>query len=256
MPSIQTEALILRSLDFGESDQIVHLLVPEAGRVTAIAKGARRSVRRFAGTLDLFNHLRIQIDWRRRDVMARLDQARLVESFPALRSDPVRFALGCYLLELFDRLAPEGGVQADTRRLFGFALAALGAVSDRRPDSRLRIILELRALDALGLRPELRSCVRCGAAPERDGELDFHVSEGGPVCPDCGSHLDGLLRIHLGTLRALEQGLRFDLDHLERLVLGPGTLAEARHLLARFQRFHLGVELRSESFLEEILPTG
>ena len=256
MPSIQTEALVLRSVDFGESDRIVHLLVPESGRVTAIAKGARRSVRRFAGTLDLFHHLHIQIDRRRSSVMARLDQARLIESFPALRTDPVRFALGCYLLELFDRLAPEDGVQADTQRLFAFAIAALSAVSQRTPDPRLRTILELRALDALGLRPELRSCVRCGAAPERDGELDFHVSEGGPVCPDCGSHLDGLLRVHLGTLRALEQGLRFDLAHLERLVLPPNALAEARLLIGRFQRFHLGVELRSESFLEEILPVA
>jgi DNA repair protein RecO (recombination protein O) len=254
--SVQTQALILRSVDFGESDRIVHLLVPESGRVTAIAKGARRSVRRFAGTLDLFNHLRIQIDHRRPNVMARLEQARLIECFGPLRVEPVRFALACYLLELIDRLAPEGGVQADTRRLFAFALSALAAVASRRPDARLRTILELRALDALGLRPELRRCVRCGASPERGAELDFHVSEGGPVCEACGSHLDGLVRVHLGTLRALEQGLRFELAHLDRLKLAPGALAEAGRLLGRFQRFHLGVELRSQAFLDRVLPVA
>ncbi|GAG51712.1 unnamed protein product, partial [marine sediment metagenome] len=62
MAAIHTEALILRSVDFGESDRIVHLLVPEAGRLTAIAKGARRSFKRFPGTLDLFNHLRVSAE--------------------------------------------------------------------------------------------------------------------------------------------------------------------------------------------------
>ncbi len=74
MATVQTEALVLRIVDFGESDRILHLLLPGEGRVTAIAKGARRSVRRFAGTLDLFHHLRVQFE-RRRGGMARLDQA-------------------------------------------------------------------------------------------------------------------------------------------------------------------------------------
>jgi len=102
-----TEALVLRSVDFGESDRIVHLLVPDSGRLTAIAKGARRSVRRFPGTLDLFNHLRVQVERRRTAGLARLEQATLIEAFTPLRREPARFGLACYLLELLDRLAPE-----------------------------------------------------------------------------------------------------------------------------------------------------
>ncbi|MEE8509120.1 MAG: DNA repair protein RecO, partial [Myxococcota bacterium] len=113
MRGTPTEALILRSVDFGESDRILHLLVPDAGRLTAIAKGARRSVRRFPGTLDFFNHLRVQIRRRRSGAMALLEQATLIESFAPLRHETRRFALGCYLLEVMDRLAPEGGPLAD-----------------------------------------------------------------------------------------------------------------------------------------------
>jgi DNA repair protein RecO (recombination protein O) len=251
--SVQTEALILRSVDFGESDRILHLLIPDSGRLTVIAKGARRSVRRFAGTLDLFNHLRVQVCRHRAAAMARLDQARLIESFDALRVDSARFALGCYLLELFDRLAPDGGNRADMRRLFRFALDALRAISAREPSSRLRTLLELRALDALGLRPELRHCVRCGAAAGRRSQVDFHVADGGAVCGACAPRFEGLLRVHLGTLRALEQGLRFDFDHLDRLGMGRQTLDEAQRLMSRFQRFHVGVELRSERFLDRMI---
>ena len=254
MAALESEALILRSVDFGESDRILHLLVPEAGRLTAIAKGARRSVRRFAGTLDLFNHLQVRIDWQRPGRVSRLDQARLLHPYAPLRSDPARFALGCYLLELLDRLAPEGAERADAARLFAFALQTLEWIAARRPTPQQRVLLLLRALDALGLRPELRRCVRCGREPgERDASL-FHVAEGGPVCAACAEHLSGLLPVQRGTLRALEQGLRLEPAQLDRLVLPPRALAEAEQLLERFSRFHVGVELASERFLREMIP--
>ena len=252
----KTEALILRSVDFSESDRVIHLLVPDVGRVAVIARGARRSAKRFGGTLDLFNHLRVQIERRRSGGLSRLDQAELVRSFAPLRVDPARFGLGCYLLELLDRLAPEGGSPQDMRRLFAFALSALETVSSRRPDPQLRTFLELRTLAALGLRPELRDCVRCGRAVDSEGEVAFHVAEGGPLCGPCAARLTGLLRVHLGTLRALERGLRLGPERLDRLVLPPRALLEARRLVAQFQRFHLGLELRSERFLEQMLSAA
>jgi DNA repair protein RecO (recombination protein O) len=252
----QTEALVLRSLPFGESDLILHLLLPGSGRLTAIAKGARRSVKRFSGTLDLFQHLRVTVDRRRRSSMARLDQATLLRNFDALRVDPARFALGCFLLELLDRLAPEGAARQEAKRLFDFALAALTLIAERPVDPVLRTLVQLRALDALGLRPELRRCVRCGSEELNGPAVRFHVADGGPVCRPCVRDGDSLLDLQLGTLRALEQGLRFDLGQLHRLSLGPAMLKEARMLVARFERFHVGVELRSERFLEEMLSPG
>lgn len=256
MQTLHTEALVLRVVEFGESDRILHLLTPETARLTVIAKGARRSKRRFGGTLDFFNHLRVTVV-RRGVGMARLEQATLVTAGAAIRCDSARFALGCYLLELLDRLAPEGGARADARRLFGFALSALGSLEARRPDARIRTLLELRALDALGLRPELEVCVRCGGGLG-SGEIRFHVGEGGPLCPGCrGSGSEALtVGLQLGTLRALAQGLRFEVGALDRLALPPAMLAEARRLLSRFARFHLGVELQSERFLNEIVPSG
>lgn len=256
MQTLHTEALVLRVVEFGESDRILHLLTPETARLTVIAKGARRSKRRFGGTLDFFNHLQVTVV-RRGAGMARLEQATLLTAGNAIRRDAARFALGCYLLELLGRLAPEGGARADARRLFGFALGALGALEARRPDARIRALLELRALDALGLRPELEVCVRC-AGPLGGGEIRFHVGEGGPLCGSCrpGASEAATIGLRLGTLRALSQGLRFDLAALDRLAMPPAMLSEARRLLSRFARFHLGFELQSERFLNEIVPSA
>jgi recombinational DNA repair protein (RecF pathway) len=90
--------------------------------------------------------------------------------------------------------------------------------------------------------------------PRQRGLVAFHVAEGGPVCERCAAAGDeGCLPVQLGTLRALEGALRLSPQQQGRLVLGPRTLEEARMLLARFHRFHLGVELRSERVLDELL---
>ena len=251
-----TQALLLRAVDFGESDKIVHLLTPGSGRITAIAKGARRSVKRFPGTLDLFNHLQVQIYRSRPDRMAYLEQAKLISPMLGLRKLPERFALGCYLLELFDRLSPEGLQEVESRELFGFALAALETLEGCLPDSRLRVLLELRTLEALGLRPELRSCVRCSREPRGALVVGFSIADGGLICSDCAIRSDASaapLSVHLGTVRALEQVLVLGLDRLQRLSLGPEALAEASMIVARLVRFHVGIEMRSERFLNEIL---
>jgi DNA repair protein RecO (recombination protein O) len=248
-----SEALVLRAVDFGESDRVVHLLVPGAGRLTAIAKGARRSTRRFPGLLDLFNHLRVEVERPRRGSLARLEHARLIDAYLGLRSDPRRFALGCFLLELLDRQAPEGGARRDLEQLFGFATSALGSLAEAQPDRRTQVLLELRALAALGLRPELRLCVRCGREVGGGEAVVFQVPEGGPVCAACRRPGDAGVPVHLGTLRALERGASLPLGHIARLALPPPALAEALHLLDRFQRFHVGVELRSRAFLEVAL---
>jgi len=259
--TLHTEALVLRAVAFGESDLIVHLLTPAVGRLPAIAKGARRSRRRFPGTLDLMNRLAVQVERRRPAALARLEGARLLHTYEAVRADAGRFALGCYLLELLDRLAPEGGAPGDLRRLFRFAEGALEWIDSEPPDARMRTLLELRALAALGLRPELLRCVRCGKAVEASAtSIPFLIAEGGPACAACSAaqSLGAALPVHLGTLRALDSALHFSLSSMGRIALGGAALDEAARLVTRFLGFHVGVELQSRRILDEqlTLPGG
>jgi DNA repair protein RecO (recombination protein O) len=260
MSLIRGEALLLRSVDYGESDRIVHFLMRDYGRITAIAKGARRSRRRFPGTLDVFNCLQVEGRLGPRTSMAFLETARLIDPFLGLRRDPARYALASFLTEMLDRLSPEGIGGQEAERLYSFAIESLALLETLRPDPTLRVLLELRALDALGLRPELGRCVRCGRIP--GAQLDaahcvsFFVPDGGIVCSACGLHLDGLVPMELGTLRTLQEGLRIEAALLASVQLSPEALAQSERLVFRFQRFHVGVELRSERFLSEMLPTA
>ena len=262
MIRIESEAIVLRVVEHGESDLIVRMLSPDSGRLTAIAKGARRSVKRFPGTLDVFNLLRVTVRRRRRTGMGFLEQARLVSPHLDLRRDARRYALATWLCELLDRMAPEGAHRADARRIFDFATGAFAMLGQTTPDASLRWLVELRALEALGLRPELGHCVRCGKPARGSGRIEFHVADGGLVCSQCGADRTGagaIVPVHLGTLKVLQQGLDYDLARLGRLGFTGQALQEAAQLIFRFQRFHVGFELRSERFLADcfdVLPPG
>jgi DNA repair protein RecO (recombination protein O) len=258
MPAFKCEALLLRSVDFGESDRIVHLLTADAGRLTAIAKAARRSRRRFPGTLDVFNHLLVTGRAKPRAAMAFLERATLIDPFLGIRSKSARYALASFLIEMLDRLSPEGIVGKEAERLFEYAVESVKLIASVEPTPTLRLLLELRGLDALGLRPELGRCVRCGrVAGEEiaaDHRVHFHVADGGIVCTACALRLDGLVPVDIGTLRGLAAGMSVGVDELVGIELDPRALAQAARLVFRFQRFHVGVELRSERFLDEVLP--
>ncbi|MCH2186005.1 DNA repair protein RecO [Myxococcota bacterium] len=256
MASLEGEAIVLRAVEYGESDVIAHLLMPEQGRLTVIAKHARKSRRRFPGSLDLFNHLSVRISKKHRSSLGFLEQAVLRAPFLELRHRAARYALASYLVELLDRMAPEQGAEAEMSRIFDFALSALEAIGEVEPDDRLRSFMELRAFAALGLQPELERCVRCSEEPT-GSRLGFSIPDGGVMCGAHGLEMrSGLLPVHLGTLRVLRQALVYDVKHLPRLGLAGEALVEARQILFRFQRFHTGFELKSERFLQESLDGG
>jgi len=246
----KTEAILLRSIDVGETDRIVHLLTPDLGRVTAMAKSARKSVKRFPGTLDLMNHLNVELQIRPRR-MTHIGRAKLISPFLELRNDASRFAMGCYLVELLGRLAPEGSAGGDARCLFDFSLDAMHHIEALEPNPKTRLFLKLESLCALGLRPELRQCVSCGEELAGALAFTFHFGEGGARCAGCRSEEGSSVPVHLGTLRALEQGLHLGIDKLDRLKIETREMHEADQLVGRFHRFHVGLELRSEAFLVE-----
>ena len=76
-PEYRTRALVLRTFDQGESDRVVHLYTETHGRVGAIAKGARRSKRRFPGTLEILSLIDVRLVDPPRAQLMRLESAKL-----------------------------------------------------------------------------------------------------------------------------------------------------------------------------------
>jgi len=250
MAEYQTPALVLRSYDQGESDRLVHLYSLHLGRVSALAKGARRARRRFPGTVEILNVVQARIVESRRSSLLRIDGARLEQCFDELVRPLGRYASGCLLLELLDRFT---GEREPHPALFRFAVGALEVLRSESPDRLLALLLWLKTLAWLGYAPQLARCGVCDRALARGGEVGFDPRHGGAVCRSCALPEWG---VAVRVLLALEGGLRRPLAERGALGLGERDVLRAEGLVHRFFRFHLGTDLRSLGFLHEVLPLG
>ena len=249
MTEHRTRALVLRSYDQRESDRIVHLYTEQLGRVSVVAKGARRSKKRFPGKLESLTVLNARIVEPRRGAIARLEGATLVEPFEGLVQPLGRYAIACQFCELLDRLAAEREASAE---LFEFAMGVLGVLRSDPPDRLLALLLLVKTISRLGYRPQLASCAMCDEPIAARDAAGFEPRHGGALCPNC--RVGGGLMTPGGLLLGLERGLRSPLRGRAELNLGPDAVRRLELLTDRFFRFHIGIELRSTAFLRQSLP--
>ncbi len=253
MPSeYRTRCLVLRTFDQGESDRVVHLYTETHGRVSAIAKGARRSKRRFPGTLEILSLVDVRLVDPPRAQLMRLESAKLVGAFEGITASLGRYAIACQFLELLDRLTAEREAHSD---LFHFAVGVLEVLRDAEPDRLLALLVLAKTLARLGYRPQLARCAVCGVdLPTEGGYAAFLPGQGGAVCRPCAGTAEATVSVQL--LRALEAGLRQPLRARGELGLGPRDVERAELLVERFFRFQIGTDLRSASFLRQTLADG
>jgi DNA repair protein RecO (recombination protein O) len=198
--TVQSEALVLRSVDFGETDRILTLLTRDLGKLAVMARGARKSQKRFAGALEPFAVLRAEVAVGRGEV-SRLASATLLQPFPGILAALSKMQAGGRALELVRTALPSGPVDA---RLFEVCVALfelLDAADAVREEHELAFTVRLAAL--LGFAPRVDRCVRCEAsAPDGKAAL-FDPRASAIVCRACGGaplKLSGAARRLLGAL--------------------------------------------------------
>ncbi|MFH1130461.1 MAG: DNA repair protein RecO, partial [Pseudomonadota bacterium] len=180
-----TRALLARTVNYGESDRVCTLLTEDHGKLSAIAKSARRSRRRFGGALSVFVLGRATLLPRIRSDMLMLEGFDSLEDLgPGISADVVKMAHGSYMLEVVRELWPEG--QAEPV-LFRTLWQALKVLCFNPPARVLLRAFELQVLSLSGFLPSLERCVSCGGHLDT-GALGFNVNEGGLVCSRCGPH--------------------------------------------------------------------
>ncbi len=173
--------MVLRSQALGESDRIVTFLTRSAGKVRAVAKGARRSKRRFGSNLEPLSRVRLQYFEREGSDLARIEGAELLESFYRLQEDPVRAAIVACMAEVADAFAKE---QQEDEAYFRLLHAALRAIRDGLDVDVAARYFEIWTLRLHGVLPSLSSCSRCDRDLGARGGV-YDRREGGVVCRIC-----------------------------------------------------------------------
>lgn len=241
METTRCDAIVLASMDYRESDRIVTLFTLQHGKVRGVARGARRSRRRFGPALEPFARIGIEVTIR--EGLSFLRGADIVTLHPRIRGDLLAIGLAGYAVELVDRYLPEG---APMPRLFRLLSAYLDHLDQGGTAPSDRRFFEANFLNIIGYRICLDRCASCGISLGVGAER--RVGSGGVVlCVACAPH-GSLLKPETAAIleRCLETG-RFGAVNFP-----PAALREGGALLDGAIAAHLSHPLKSITFLKRI----
>ncbi|MDP2711451.1 MAG: DNA repair protein RecO [Solirubrobacteraceae bacterium] len=182
--ALKTEAVVIRSLRYGEADRILHLYTPHRGRIAAIAKGVRRSKSRFGGRLEPYFRLHMVL-YQGRSELLTVTSADTITGYPRLREDGAAIdsaARACdAVARMFETADPHPGVFALLCNELALLDAGAGGPRTHATHAN-QLAFRLKLLLAAGLAPQLAGCASCG---EADHLVAFSGAAGGVVCSAC-----------------------------------------------------------------------
>lgn len=183
MAAIRTDALVIRAVDVFESSRVLTLFTRDLGKISALAKGARRLKSPFQSSLDLLSHCDIVVLHKASDALDLLTEAVLIERFESFRRDLAAYYAAQFLAELLDALTDPHDPHPT---LFDAAIVTSRHLGDPFDRPRRVLRFELACLREVGLMPALEDCVHCGSTVAGQGNsVAFGLSVGGVLCPDC-----------------------------------------------------------------------
>jgi DNA repair protein RecO (recombination protein O) len=245
-----TPAIVLRAWSFGESDKIVCFLTEENGKITGIAKGAKRSRRRFVNSLEPFSLVNLRFQDRAHSNLAFILASDLSFGFKYLLASLEKISFASYLVEITDGLI---GEREENRLVFQHLKDSLIHLEEQPASLMFLTAFELKLLRLAGYQPLLDKCRRCGR--ERQERLiprwHFSLRDGGLLCDFCSPLRKEIFPVSKATLDLLT-----DLQEQNGMAschvsLSNAMLEEIRCIMHRFVEFHMDRKIKSASFLHQ-----
>ena len=245
-PTETVTALVLRRTKLGESDVIVTLLAEDGSLRKAVAKGARKPTSTFASRLELFSIANLLLaQGRSLDIVK---EARLVEGNSTLRTDFYLSSAASPLVELLSKSTFE---DQPTPRLFDLAKRALETLATTKENPLIiTLAVLLKMLAFLGFRPTFQECIECGNPIDltHEGSQPFSYFDGGSVCPRCTPRHE-TTPLDTNMLLWCHVLLYSTLDEASTLQIPDQTLTSGFRFINEWIKLHLGINMRSLTFL-------
>jgi DNA repair protein RecO (recombination protein O) len=234
MGPLRTEAIVLRSIRYGEADRILHLYTPAHGRMAAIAKGARRASSRFGARLEPCVRVRLVLHQGRSELLT-VTAADTVAAHAGLREHACTLDAAARACDAVTRLFDSAEPHPEVFALLANALALLAHDAVHAAPAT-GLAFRLKLLLAAGIVPQLAACAACGAREHLQG---FSAAAGGVVCGGCEAT----------GFPLQEEAYRFMLDALalplaQVTATRTGALRQAERAISETAEYHAHVRLR------------
>ncbi len=249
-----SDAILLKRVEYGDYDLIITFFTRSMGRISVIAKNAKKSVKRFAGALDPFSVMNICCTIpKRQNALPVLCSVDLDDSFAKIRTDTAMTGYAFYWVEIVNSWMEEGRAQQPLYELLLYVLDALNSGSMEK--EVLSLLFQIRFMTMSGFDPNFSMCGKCSTPLDEINQhrIVFDFAEGKFICDKCCKNsIKHGISVSKGTLKQLLWMKNSDIKRIERIKLAPFSINEGEQLLESFVPCHIGKNLKSLVFLRRI----
>jgi DNA repair protein RecO (recombination protein O) len=242
----QTEAIVIKKTKLGEADTILTFLTPYMGKIQGFAKSLRKTKSKMAGHLELLTHS--QVSFARGRNLDTITGSQTINSFLPLKNDLWLTSCGLYVAELVNQFTAE---HQENQSLFKLVLEILNHLCQENNKELVLRYFELRLLQNVGYRPQLRQCVACHR------ELDpvenyFSASAGGMLCTECSYKQPFASILSLNAQKVLRLLQNSDFAIGCRVKIDVELSRELENVLSGYLRHLLEKEVKSAAWLDTL----
>jgi DNA repair protein RecO (recombination protein O) len=245
---VRVEAIVIRSIDYGEGNKILTLFAKEAGKVSVMARGAKKLKSRHTAISQPFTYG--EFVFFKSGQMGTLSSGEIWNGYRRLREDIRKAAYASYLMEMTERTLEDNERKP---QLFEQLKASLDALDEDKDPQIIVHLYEMKILDMSGYRPELGACVSCGT---REGRMSLSAQLGGTVCSRCRSADPSALEVPESAIKLLRLFLDMDIRRLGTTQLKPETKSLLKECIRRLLDAHIDVRWKSRSFIDKMEKYG
>lgn len=228
-----SRAIILKNRDLRESDKLVTIFSEKEGKLTAVAKGVKKSKSSLRACVQPFCQSQLYLSHGKE--LDLITQGKLINFYANSREDINRTLYCMYIMELLDKSLMD---RAALPELFRTAIAVLELINEYGLNPLFIRYFEMKLLVNLGYSPVVDNCSACGSRNIQN--FAFSLSEGGLLCDDCIARGEvELIKLSgetIGLIRLLSQG---NTKTLKRVKASPGALRQLEFFLEKYLEYYL-----------------
>jgi DNA repair protein RecO (recombination protein O) len=240
----KAEGIVIRTIDYGESNKILTLFTREFGKVGVMARGAKKPKSRLASTTQLFTCGFFL--FQKSTKLGTLQQAEIVKPLKAIQSDIVKTAYAAYFVELLDKSTEE---RVSSPAIYEFLYYSLVYLDEGIDEQILKFIFEIKMLILLGIGPHVNGCKSCGSM---EGKFAFSNKEGGLLCQRCSRIDPRAIHISEQTAKLLRVFYYIDMKRLGNVSVKQETKDELEQVISKYYDDYSGLHLKSKKFLNHL----
>ena len=237
----------MRVKELGESDLLVTFFTLNKGRLKGLAKGARRSRKRFVNCLDVLSLVNLEYGMKRKGNLHLIHSGKLLDAYPGLRTDFSTLSKASYIIELTELLFPW---EMPDRNIFEILKKSFYMLDKGERVDLIPIIFEVMAMSIGGYRINLEKCSICGRRYSGKGTAVYNPENGGIACMKCQKITTVNPGMAPDTVSAIEMMQSRSHGVFEKLDVSYEIISEVKPVLKLHREYHLGRRPKTAEYLE------